>query len=46
MRQQVLERPEAFRKLAARDDETLDLVLAEAENLGREVKGRRQPPSC
>jgi transcriptional regulator with XRE-family HTH domain len=36
IRQRVLERPEAFRKLAALDDRALDLVLAEAENLGRD----------
>jgi transcriptional regulator with XRE-family HTH domain len=43
IRQRVLERPEAFRKLAALDDRTLDLVLAEADNLGRDRAKRRNP---
>jgi transcriptional regulator with XRE-family HTH domain len=38
IRDRVLQRPDAFRKLAALDDDTLDLVLAEAEKAG----GRRQ----
>lgn len=41
IRQRVLERPEVFRKLAALDDRTLDLVLAKAESLGRQGKGRK-----
>jgi transcriptional regulator with XRE-family HTH domain len=45
IRQRVLERPDAFRKLAALDDETLDLVLAEAESLGRKGDGRRKRKS-
>jgi transcriptional regulator with XRE-family HTH domain len=45
IRQRVLERPDAFRKLAALDDETLDLVLAEADNLGRDRGKRRNPKS-
>jgi len=42
IRQRVLERPEAFRKLAALDDKTLDLLLAEVENLGGEEQQRRK----
>jgi transcriptional regulator with XRE-family HTH domain len=45
IRQRVLERPEAFRKLAALDDETLDLVLAEVDHLGDEAKRQRRPNS-
>jgi transcriptional regulator with XRE-family HTH domain len=45
IRQRVLERPEAFRTLAALDDRTLDLVLAQAESLGRKADGRRKPRS-
>ena len=45
IRQRVLERPDAFRKLAALDDETLDLVLAEAESLGRDSSKRRNSKS-
>jgi len=45
IRQRILERPEVFRKLAVLDAETLDLVLAEAENLGRKGDGRRKPKS-
>jgi transcriptional regulator with XRE-family HTH domain len=45
IRQRVLARPDAFRKLAALDDETLDLVLAEAESLGRKGDGRRKRKS-
>ncbi len=42
IRQRVLERPDAFRKLAALDDETLDLVLAEAENLTGTTRQRQR----
>lgn len=45
IRQRVLERPEAFRKLAALDDKTLDLVLAEVEHLGSGGEGRTRRPS-
>jgi transcriptional regulator with XRE-family HTH domain len=45
IRQRVIERPEAFRTLAALDDRTLDLLLAEAESLGRKSDGRRKPKS-
>src|SRR5262249_23130069 len=38
IRRRVLERPDTFRVLAALDDATLDLVLAEAEALRREKK--------
>jgi transcriptional regulator with XRE-family HTH domain len=40
IKRRVLERPEAFRTLAALDDKTLDLVLAEAESLVRKGDGR------
>jgi HTH-type transcriptional regulator, competence development regulator len=43
IRQWVLERRDAFRKLAALDDETLDLVLAEADSLGQDRGKRRNP---
>jgi transcriptional regulator with XRE-family HTH domain len=43
IRQRVLQRPDAFRKLAALDDEMLDLVMAEADNLGRDRSKRRNP---
>jgi transcriptional regulator with XRE-family HTH domain len=45
IRQRVLERPEAFRKLAALDDETLDIVLAEVDHLATEGTERRKPKS-
>jgi transcriptional regulator with XRE-family HTH domain len=42
IRLRVLARPEAFRRLAAMDDKTLDLLLAQADKLaGAEV--RRKP---
>jgi hypothetical protein len=43
IRQRVLERPEAFRTLAALDDKTLDRVLDEVNGLG-EKDGRRRKP--
>jgi transcriptional regulator with XRE-family HTH domain len=43
IRQRVLERPDAFRTLAALDDNTLNLVLAEVKGLS-EKAGRRQKP--
>lgn len=45
IRDRVIERPDAFRKLAALDDRTLDLLLAEAESLGQKGNGRRKPRS-
>jgi hypothetical protein len=45
IKRRVLERPEAFRKLASLTDENLDLVLAEVEHLGGEGKGRSKPKS-
>jgi transcriptional regulator with XRE-family HTH domain len=45
IRLRVLERPDAFRKLAALDDETLDLVLAEVDSLGGDDRGPRKPRS-
>jgi hypothetical protein len=45
IRLRVLERPDAFRKLVALDDETLDLVLAEVDYLGGEDRGPRKPRS-
>jgi hypothetical protein len=41
----VLERPEAFRKLAELDDEALGLVVAEAESRERKGDWRRKPKS-
>jgi HTH-type transcriptional regulator, competence development regulator len=41
IKKRVLERPDAFRKLAALDDKTLDLVLAEGDHLSGEGKGHR-----
>jgi transcriptional regulator with XRE-family HTH domain len=45
IRKRVLERPDAFRVLATLDDETLDLVLAEADSLSRKKSGRRKMKS-
>jgi transcriptional regulator with XRE-family HTH domain len=45
IRRMVLSRPEAFRKLAALDDKTLDLVLAEADCLGRRRTRSRRTKS-
>lgn len=35
IRRRVIQRPDAFRKLARLDDRALDLVLVEAERLGK-----------
>ena len=37
IRRRVIERPDAFRKLARLDDRALDLVLVEAERLAKSV---------
>ena len=37
IRERVIERPDAFRKLARLDDRALDLVLVEAERLAKSV---------
>ena len=42
IRKRVLARPEAFRRLAAMDDKTLDLLLAQADTLAGSG-GRRKP---
>ncbi|MFM8273967.1 MAG: helix-turn-helix domain-containing protein [Gemmata sp.] len=42
IRERVLARPEAFRRLAAMDDKTLDLLLAQADMLAG-AGGRRKP---
>lgn len=42
IRERVLARPEAFRRLAAMDDKTLDLLLAQADTLAG-AGGRRKP---
>lgn len=42
IRKRVLARPEAFRRLAAMDDKTLDLLLAQADTLAG-AGGRRKP---
>lgn len=41
IKRQVLERPEAFRKLAELDDKALDLVQADADHFGAEGRGRK-----
>lgn len=42
IKERVLARPEAFRRLAAMDDKTLDLLLAQADTLAG-AGGRRKP---
>lgn len=42
IRRRVLERPEAFRRLAALDDDALDRLLAQADNLSRSGRNRRK----
>ena len=43
IRKRVLARPEAFRRLAAMDDKTLDLLLDQADTLAGAGKQRRKP---
>jgi transcriptional regulator with XRE-family HTH domain len=43
IKRRVLERPQAFRTLAALDDKTLDLVLAEVKGLSEKAGGRQKP---
>ncbi len=45
IRKRVLERPDAFLKLVALDDRMLDILLAEAESLGRNGDGQRKSKS-
>ncbi len=42
IRKRVMERPDAFLKLAGLDDTALDRLLAEAESLGNVGKSRQQ----
>jgi HTH-type transcriptional regulator, competence development regulator len=42
IRKRVLERPDAFGRLAELDDATLDLVVAQVENLGQATRRRRR----
>jgi hypothetical protein len=45
IQERVLQRPDAFRKLAALDDRTLDLVLAQADQVEqRGDRGRKARP--
>jgi hypothetical protein len=41
IRRRVIERPDAFRRLAGLDDERLDLVVAEIDRLETPKKKRR-----
>src|SRR5262249_29536235 len=42
IRRRVVQRPDAFRKLAALDDKALDLVIAQAEQVARKGGARRK----
>lgn len=44
IRQRVLERPDAFRKLAALDDKTLDGLLVQIEPPARKTRNKRVEP--
>ena len=42
IRQRVLERPDAFRKFAALDDEAMDRLIGEIDHTAARVAGKRQ----
>jgi hypothetical protein len=44
IRRRVLERPDAFRKLAALDDQTLDRVLTQIEPSTQKMRKKRVAP--